>query len=207
MLSIVSIPSLDVASASRHERVFTRSLHYTFVTTATAVRRADTGAQFYRPELDVVRFGAFALVFLHHALSHSSADYVSWGASQWAASAIAAAARAGAWGVDLFFALSAYLITELLLREQRARGTIDIRAFYLRRILRIWPLYYFALLVLLPALSTFLPGERLPVEYYFGFPFLGGNCVIALCGDIRSARLRCSGRYRLRSSFTSRGPG
>ncbi len=157
------------------------------MTTATAVRRAETGARFYRPELDVVRFGAFALVFLHHALSRSSADYVTWGVSPWVGSAIAAAARAGAWGVDLFFALSAYLITELLSREQRARGTIDIRAFYLRRILRIWPLYYFTLLVLLPALSRFVPGERLPVGYYLGFLFLSGNWVCALWGYPLSA--------------------
>jgi peptidoglycan/LPS O-acetylase OafA/YrhL len=44
-------------------------------------------------------------------------------------------------GVDLFFALSAYLITELLLRERRSYGAISVQSFYVRRALRIWPLY------------------------------------------------------------------
>jgi peptidoglycan/LPS O-acetylase OafA/YrhL len=52
----------------------------------------------------------------------------------------------GAFGVSIFFVLSGFLITYLLLEEQQ-EGPIQIKHFYLRRILRIWPLYY--LLVLL----------------------------------------------------------
>lgn len=48
-------------------------------------------------------------------------------------------------GVDLFFAVSGFLITSLLLREYSANGGIDIRSFYLRRALRIFPLYYLVL--------------------------------------------------------------
>ncbi|MFN7959683.1 MAG: acyltransferase [Thermoanaerobaculia bacterium] len=48
----------------------------------------------------------------------------------------------GAPAVSFFFTLSGFLITWLLLAEQRRRGRIDIRAFYLRRVLRIWPLYF-----------------------------------------------------------------
>ena len=113
--------------------------------------------QFHRPELDTLRFGAFFLVFLHHALPHGSAEYPFGGPT---AQAFAALARAGALGVDLFFALSAYLLTGLLLREHAATGTLDIRAFYARRILRIWPLYYFALFVLAPAMAYLRPGGR-----------------------------------------------
>lgn len=49
---------------------------------------------------------------------------------------------AGAHGVTLFFAISGFLITTLLLRENQGGGVIDLRAFYIRRALRIFPLYY-----------------------------------------------------------------
>ena len=53
--------------------------------------------------------------------------------------------RLGTNGVHLFFTLSGFLITYLLCAERQANGTINIRHFYLRRVLRIWPLYYFVL--------------------------------------------------------------
>jgi len=48
-------------------------------------------------------------------------------------------------GLCLFFVLSAYLITLLLTREHLATGSINMGAFYIRRILRIWPLYLLGL--------------------------------------------------------------
>ena len=53
----------------------------------------------------------------------------------------------GAMAVVFFFVLSGFLITLLLLREHRERGQIDIRRFYLRRILRIWPLYFLVVIL------------------------------------------------------------
>lgn len=50
--------------------------------------------------------------------------------------------------VSIFFALSGFLITYLLLVEDRA-GEINIKNFYVRRILRIWPLYYLYLIIAL----------------------------------------------------------
>lgn len=55
--------------------------------------------------------------------------------------------RAGAYGVDLFCLLSAFLIASLLLRERRETGKIHFGHFYLRRALRIFPAY-FALVLL-----------------------------------------------------------
>ncbi len=51
-------------------------------------------------------------------------------------------AHFGTRGVTLFFAISGFLITTLLLRERDRKGRIDLRAFYIRRSLRILPLYF-----------------------------------------------------------------
>ncbi len=51
----------------------------------------------------------------------------------------------GAVGVTIFFVISGYLITTLLLREEERRGHARIKAFYIRRAFRILPLYYLTL--------------------------------------------------------------
>ncbi len=128
-------------------------------------------ARYYRPELDVIRCLAFLLVLTHHLLAQAFPPQ----------SRIASALHeSGAAGVCLFFTLSAFLITELLLREQESTGTVALRAFYLRRILRIWPLYFLAigLGVALPhGLHTFaghLPKIAHPIAYVGAFvlPYL-----------------------------------
>lgn len=58
-----------------------------------------------------------------------------------------AVANLGQNGVMLFFVLSGFLISTLLLQEKRRYGAVNVRAFYLRRILRIWPVYYLALVL------------------------------------------------------------
>ena len=67
---------------------------------------------FYRPELDTLRFLAFMLVFMFHVCASLQPQMAAAGGST---AFIAQLAMAGAWGVDLFFLLSAYLITTLLL--------------------------------------------------------------------------------------------
>lgn len=52
-------------------------------------------------------------------------------------------------GVVLFFVLSGFLITYLLMEEKEKFKTISIKRFYFRRILRIWPIYYLILILLL----------------------------------------------------------
>ncbi|HEY0463376.1 MAG TPA: acyltransferase [Polyangiaceae bacterium] len=68
-------------------------------------------------------------------------------------------------GVDLFFCISGFLITTLLLREKARTGSIAVGAFYLRRALRIFPLYY-ALLLAYLVFALGLP-EKLPQRAHF----------------------------------------
>ncbi len=95
--------------------------------------------RFYRPELDIIRLIGFLCVFLHHSIAR-----VPDAPGQF--SFKIAVANAFSFGLCLFFVLSAYLIATLLLREKEQTGTIALRQFYFRRILRIWPLYFLALL-------------------------------------------------------------
>ena len=85
---------------------------------------------FYRPELDMVRFFAFLAVFICHTLDSPANRPRSGHLPAWLAATEAALARGGVYGVDLFFVLSAYLITELLIREKQRQGSLDIKAFY-----------------------------------------------------------------------------
>ncbi len=140
-------------------------------------------ARFYQPELDGLRFYAFLGVFVSHTLPAQRGFYSTvhlpfpW---IWAG-----ASKAGAAGVDLFFALSAFLITSLLLRELRETGTISLRRFYIRRTLRIWPLY-FSVLALGVLLAYTVPKQTLPWYYIAGLAFFVGNWVSAVCGSPKS---------------------
>ena len=100
------------------------------------------GAHFYIPQLDGLRFLAFLGVFVAHAtnaIGELPTGSVGWyHAEWWGRSAL----LAGNLGVALFFVLSSYLITSLLVREEDTTGRIDVPAFWVRRILRIWPLYF-----------------------------------------------------------------
>jgi len=92
----------------------------------------------------------------------------------WTGQVISAISDAGGRGVDLFFVLSAYLITELLLREKDERGTLNVRSFYIRRILRIWPLYYL-FVIAVEAISLVRQDHALPLGYILSFLLLAGN--------------------------------
>jgi peptidoglycan/LPS O-acetylase OafA/YrhL len=139
-------------------------------------------SRFYRPELDVLRLGAFLLVFVCLAMPTDVAHYERLFKSHIAAELLAGVFNGGVYGVDLFFCLSSYLITTLLIKEHGLTGTIDVRSFYVRRILRIWPLYFTVLLCVGPLVSIFLPDQHLPWRYLAPFILLSGNWATGLWG-------------------------
>lgn len=98
----------------------------------------------YFPGLNGLRFFAALAVLLVHALAQIEQFGYRTG--------LALDDRLAKLAVLFFFVLSGFLITYLLLVERRERGTIAVGRFYLRRLLRIWPLYYlvvaFSLLIL-----------------------------------------------------------
>lgn len=122
-----------------------------------------TKSSVYFPNLNSVRFIAAFLVIIHHidqfkglfkvpgyvAPNYLDTNFV---------------LKAGPLGVMLFFTLSGFLITYLLLTEKQITGTISIKNFYIRRVLRIWPLYF---LVVFTALFLYphMPFLNSPVLY------------------------------------------
>lgn len=101
-----------------------------------SLQRGDSAIE-YRPQLDGVRAIAIAIVVLHHFAPGIWKPYV----------------PAGELGVRIFFVLSGFLITQILFvvrgaADGSARSLLHAtRQFYIRRTLRIWPIYYLALAV------------------------------------------------------------
>jgi peptidoglycan/LPS O-acetylase OafA/YrhL len=128
---------------------------------------------FYLPELDGLRFFAFLAVFITHTVGFGS------GGSHhhlpaWLGDLLGAVGTAGNFGVDLFFTLSSFLITSLLLRELETNGRLDIRQFYIRRALRIWPVYFLVTLIALGA-SFYVAGEKFPPHVLASYLLFVGN--------------------------------
>ena len=88
----------------------------------------------YRPRIDGLRFVAISFVLIDHVGGY-----------------LAGRIAAAYYGVDLFFVISGYLITGILLRDSGHSWTQTYRAFLGRRVLRIFPVYYALLIVLFVA--------------------------------------------------------
>ncbi|MCW3085534.1 MAG: hypothetical protein JWP12_2900 [Bacteroidetes bacterium] len=110
------------------------------------------------PHLDGLRFIAFFAVFINHAFG--CLDYINYnGTYNFIRSRYL---LSGDLGVSLFFVLSGFLITYLLLKEKELNGKINIPHFYLRRILRIWPVYFFVVglcLFMFPLFANSIPAN------------------------------------------------
>jgi peptidoglycan/LPS O-acetylase OafA/YrhL len=93
----------------------------------------------FRPDVEGLRAVAVLLVVVSHVLGTPSGGYV---------------------GVDVFFVISGFLITGLLLRERDRRGRISLRDFYARRVRRLLPAAVLVLAVTNVAAYLLFAGER-----------------------------------------------
>jgi hypothetical protein len=148
----------------------------------------------YMAQLDALRAFAVGLVLLYHF----------WRPAR-------QSVHFGSIGVRIFFVLSGFLITGILLQSRRRLDQGEsgaggaLRRFYLRRILRIFPLYYFGLAV---AWFGKVAGAR------EGWDGMRRTCPISTSSSrtpstraAGAATSRTSGRSRWKSSSTCSGPG
>ncbi len=137
---------------------------------------APAKTRVFFPNLDGLRFLSFFVVFLFHCYMTVS-PYIRE-SNPGAHDTIEFLFRYGSLGVNFFFVLSGFLITYLLIKEKELTGTIHVGNFYVRRILRIWPLYYMVLVIafvifpIFKAMQGEVYHERVNQWYYV---FFGAN--------------------------------
>ncbi len=126
--------------------------------------------RFNLPDIDALRFFAFLAVFSAHLWIPPNES-----------ERHAFIQNFGSFGVDLFFALSAYLITELLMRERDQFGDVRVGWFWVRRMLRIWPLY-FTFVPIAFALNwlNVVPERHRPNLFFAMFALFVGNFAMFL---------------------------
>lgn len=94
----------------------------------------------YFESLNGLRFIAAFLVVMHHSETIRN-KYLLPNLQQFSLF------QNGRTAVTFFFVLSGFLITFLLLQERDKNGTVSVSNFYVRRVLRIWPLYFFLVVI------------------------------------------------------------
>ena len=137
-----------------------------------------SGKKWHLPQLDVIRWWAFLAVYVTHAFP----GYKSMpGYPEALQVVVSRLSQSFAFGVDLFFALSSFLLTTLLVRERNLTGTVNIRAFYWRRSLRILPPYY-GILLFCFLFQNILAVDHISWELVISFAFMVGNWTMYSAG-------------------------
>ena len=113
------------------------------------------------PNLDPIRFFLALMVLLYHVPVISSTV----GLPFFDALPLF---HKGSEAVFVFFVLSGFLIIRSLFIEKEKTGTVNIKNFYLRRILRIYPVYYFVLIFGFVFYHLILPALNVPYETHYG---------------------------------------
>lgn len=113
-----------------------------------AVTDKPSKPRVFFPNLDGLRFVCFFMVFLFHINKSVTEHYLAHNVEVPAFFKIFSLLfQNGNLGVNFFFVLSGFLITFLLIKEKEYTGRIHVGNFYVRRLLRIWPLFYLCVFI------------------------------------------------------------
>ncbi len=126
----------------------------------------SNGSKYYFPQLDAVRGLSFLAVYIYHVFHPEFGMGFFNGLLQYFYYNLSLS-------IDVFFILSSFLLTWLGINEYKVKGNFSFINYFIRRILRIWPLYYLLMIfsfVLLPYVSARLNVPvTLPPAYYYLF--------------------------------------
>lgn len=157
-----------------------------------------TPAKIWWTELDGLRALAFFLVFYSHTTGLFLRQSPGHNAVLNFLSALDQKMLQWGWtGVDLFFVMSAFLITSLLLRERKRCDSVSLKNFLTRRVLRIWPLYFtyltLAYFVIYPLALSLQAQVGIPLsreqmltsnDFWLAFFVFLGNYAIMFHGEL-----------------------
>src|ERR1700739_4608391 len=159
----ILLPGLYVASASRHTTRTPEGSGNCYLRTS---RECPMNQKI--PQLDAVRGIAILLVLIHNTASFPSLH-------------LSAVSSYGWMGVDLFFVLSGFLITGILLDAKQSDA--HFRNFFARRCLRIWPLYYSLLILMFLIVPHVRPSDTHEIfeksSPWWAYPFFLQNFFVA----------------------------
>lgn len=149
------------------------------------------------PKLDSLRFLSFFFVYWDHCIAiifprFLPNDVVGY---------LGPVMRIGGVGVQLFFVISGFLITYLLISEVEQAGNIDIIRFYKRRALRIWPLYFFCMIMGALILPKILSAFTYCGNILLGLTFLNNFDVIYYFYNCPEAQMRISWSVAIEEQF------